>query len=139
MVDPHNETLMLPAVPYEECYEAHILGIKDGTPKTPEWASNITGVPVETIREVANRLAQAKSPYVIAGWSIQRQLNGEDNIRAISTLSLMVGAVGKRGTTNGDMPYSEIYTTNAFFVLPSVPANETNASVVCLASSNSRR
>jgi anaerobic dimethyl sulfoxide reductase subunit A len=129
MPDPHNPSLTLPAVPYEECYEAHILGIKDGIAKTPEWGSKITGVPAETIREVANRLAQAKAPFVIAGWSIQRQLNGEDNIRAISTLSLMVGAVGKRGTTNGDMAFSEIATTNAFFVLPSVPANEKNAKV----------
>ncbi|MCH7425060.1 MULTISPECIES: molybdopterin-dependent oxidoreductase [Shewanella] len=129
MQDPHNPSLTIPEVPYEECYEAHILGVKDGIPKTPEWASKITGVPSEIIIDVANRLAKAKTPYVIAGWSLQRQLNGEDNIRAVSTLALMVGAVGKRGTSNGDMPYSDFYTTNAAFFLPAVPAHPTNAKV----------
>ena len=128
MEDPHNPGQMLPEVPYEECYEAHILGIKDGRPKTPEWAAPITGVPAETIRATADRIAQANAPYIMAGWTIQRQLNGEDNIRAISTLALMVGAVGKRGTTNGDYPFNPFVPYSAFIFLPT-GSSENNASV----------
>ncbi len=99
----------LEALPYERSYEAYILGDGelDSTPKTPEWAAEICGVPAEQIRSVAEQLASATAPYVAMGYGVQRQANGEYNVWAASALAMLVGAVGKRGTsTGGHMPNS---------------------------------
>ncbi len=48
-----------------ECYLSYLTGEKDGIPKTPAWASKITGVPEETIRSLAIRYATAKPAALI--------------------------------------------------------------------------
>ncbi|QSX33853.1 molybdopterin-dependent oxidoreductase [Shewanella avicenniae] len=99
----------LEALPYERSYEAYILGVGelDNTPKTPEWAAAICGVPADQIRQLAEQLAAANAPYIALGYGVQRQANGEYNVWAASALAMLVGAVGKRGTnTGGYMPNS---------------------------------
>jgi len=39
-------------------YKDYVLGKEDGTPKTPEWASPITGVPIWTIKALARQWAK---------------------------------------------------------------------------------
>ncbi|MGL5026663.1 MAG: molybdopterin-dependent oxidoreductase, partial [Shewanella oncorhynchi] len=100
----------LAALSYERSYEAYILGVGelDSTPKTPEWAANICGVPANEIRQLAEQLAIAKAPYIVLGYGVQRQANGEHNVWAASALAMLVGAIGKRGTnTGGYMPNSK--------------------------------
>lgn len=98
----------LEALPYERSYEAYILGVGelDAVAKTPEWAERICGVPADTIRSVAEQLYAAKAPYIVGGYGLNRQANGEYNVWATAALCALLGAVGKRGTNTGHMPYS---------------------------------
>ena len=40
-----------------EVFRDYLLGKSDGTPKTPEWASDITGIPADKIRALTHELA----------------------------------------------------------------------------------
>ncbi|QIZ76302.1 molybdopterin-dependent oxidoreductase [Ferrimonas lipolytica] len=119
MVSPHDSDRVLPAVSEEDSYRGHILGLKDGIAKTPAWAAKISGVPESTIKSTAEKLAAAKSPFVVAGWGMQRQFTGEDNVRSVTTLALMVGAVGNRGNSTGELPDSKGY----LYPIPPLVAN----------------
>lgn len=44
-----------------------ILGKNDGTPKTPEWAEKISGVPAETIRTLTRDIATHRT-MIMMGW-----------------------------------------------------------------------
>ena len=98
----------LEALPYERSYEAHILGVGeyDSQAKTPEWAEGICGVPAEKIKSIAEQLAAAKAPFLSSGYGPQRQANGENNAWAVAALCMLVGGVGKRGTSTGHMANS---------------------------------
>ncbi len=88
----------LPAgVPESESVEAYLTGRKDGVPKTPEWASQITGVPPETIESLAVRYATAKPAALIQGYGAQRHAYGEQSARGGILLSCMTGNVGVWG------------------------------------------
>lgn len=84
-------------------YKSHILGKgKDGIAKTPEWAAKITGIPAETIVQLAKEMGTTKSCFVSQGWGPQRQANGEETARAIAMLPILLGQVGLPGTNPGD-------------------------------------
>ena len=84
-------------------YKSHILGKgKDGIAKTPEWAAKITGIPVETIVQLAKEMGTTKPCFVSQGWGPQRQANGEETARAIAMLPILLGQVGLPGTNPGD-------------------------------------
>ena len=80
-----------------ECYLSWLLGERDGTPKTPEWAESITGVPSDTIRSLALRYASAKPGALIQGLGAQRHAYGEQGVRGGILLACMTGNVGKWG------------------------------------------
>lgn len=66
--------------------------------KTPEWAARITGIPADTIRQVAQELATTK-PAVIDAWSgVSHHTNGSEGQRAIAMLAGLVGQVDAPGT-----------------------------------------
>lgn len=69
----------LPAdAPKNGHYKAYILGEgDDNTAKTPQWASQITGIPVDRIIKLAREIGTAKPAYICQGWGPQRQANGE--------------------------------------------------------------
>ena len=64
--------------------------------RSPEWASAITGVPVETIRALARDLAALPSMLTCA-WSIQRADYGEQPSWMLVALAAMLGTIGKPG------------------------------------------
>lgn len=74
-----------------------LLGTVDGTPKTPEWAAPITGVPAPTIRALARRYAAAKPAALILGYGAQRHAYGEQGVRGAILLACMTGNVGVPG------------------------------------------
>ena len=78
----------LPAdAPKNGHYKAYILGEgDDNTAKTPQWASQITGIPVDRIIKLAREIGTAKPAYTCQGWGPQRQANGELTARAIAML-----------------------------------------------------
>ncbi len=67
------------------------------TPKTPEWASAITGVPVEAIKRFAE--VYAKGGPVISSWSggMQKQADGVINLFAVQALHVITKNVGTEG------------------------------------------
>lgn len=60
----------LPAdAPANGHYKAYILGTgDDGMAKTPQWASRITGIPVDRIVKLAREIGSAKPAYICQGW-----------------------------------------------------------------------
>lgn len=67
------------------------------TPKTPEWASAITGVPVEAIKRLAE--VYVKGGPVTSTWSggQQKQADGINNLFAVQALHVITKNVGTLG------------------------------------------
>ncbi|OAT78203.1 dimethyl sulfoxide reductase subunit A [Mangrovibacter phragmitis] len=93
----------LPAdAPANGHYKAWILGAgEDKTPKTPQWASAITGIPADKIIQLAREIGSTKPAYICQGWGPQRQANGELTSRAIVMLPILTGNVGINGGNSG--------------------------------------
>ena len=68
----------------------------DGIAKTPEWAADITGIPAEKIRELAELFATSRTQFAGA-WSLQRAHYGELTHHAIINFAALVGKIGKPG------------------------------------------
>lgn len=97
-----DEEHMPDGVPPGNSYKSYILGEgPDKTPKTPQWASTITGVPVSTIVKFAREVATTKPVNITQGWGPQRHANGENQARAIYTLAAITGNVGIPGGGTG--------------------------------------
>ncbi|HID4714321.1 TPA: DMSO/selenate family reductase complex A subunit [Escherichia coli] len=73
----------------------------DKTAKTPQWASQITGIPEDRIIKLAREIGTAKPAYICQGWGPQRQANGELTARAIAMLPILTGNVGISGGNSG--------------------------------------
>ena len=82
-------------------YKAYITGALDGIPKTPAWASEITGIPAETIRSLAIAFATSKPAAIQCGYAPGRTLNGEQFHRAAFALAAITGNVGIAGGNSG--------------------------------------
>ncbi|MEZ5086888.1 MAG: DMSO/selenate family reductase complex A subunit [Tessaracoccus sp.] len=97
-----DEATMPEGVPANQSYRAYIEGKgPDGFEKTPEWASRITGLPAQQIRDFAVELGTTKPVNITQGWGLQRTANGEATCRAIYTLAAVLGQVGIPGGGNG--------------------------------------
>jgi len=83
------------AVGFEQ-FLPYLMGDADKTPKTAEWASNICGVPADTIRDLARRFAKNRT-LLASGWSVQRQHHGEQVHWMLVTLAAMLGQIGLPG------------------------------------------
>ncbi|ORL29946.1 molybdopterin oxidoreductase [Prescottella equi] len=77
-------------------FESYLLGIDDGVPKTPEWASALSGVPAEQIRTLARRMAAGRTMVTVT-WSLQRVRYGEQAPWMGVTLAAMLGQIGLPG------------------------------------------
>jgi anaerobic dimethyl sulfoxide reductase subunit A len=84
-------------VPGAESYRDYILGVRDGLPKTPEWAESITAVPAVTIRKIAREYATCKPSILYQGYGMQRRAYGEQVVRAGCVLAAITGNVGVPG------------------------------------------
>ena len=83
-------------------YRSYIMGQgEDGVEKTPEWAEGITGIPADTIVELAREIGTAKPCAIYQGKGPQRQSNGEQTARAICMLPVLTGNVGISGGNTG--------------------------------------
>lgn len=85
----------------EEDYFTYVKGLHDGIPKDARWASVITGIPAEKIRELALRYAKAKPAALTQGYGPQRHINGEQNARGCMMLACLTGNVGLEGGWSG--------------------------------------
>ncbi len=62
----------------------------------PEQAEKVTGVPAQTIREVARAYATTKKAGIYYTLGITEHTTGTDNVYALSNLALMTGHLGVR-------------------------------------------
>ena len=98
----YDEKTLPASAPKNGHYKAYILGQGDDkTPKTPAWASAITGVPVDRIVKLAREIGTTKPCYISQGWGPQRHANGEIQTRAIAMLPILTGNVGMSGGNSG--------------------------------------
>ncbi len=113
----YDENTLPEGAPANGHYKAHILGYgADGIAKTPQWASDITGIPVKRIIQLAREIGTTAPTYILQGIGIQRQANGEQSSRAIVMLPILTGNIGLPGTHTGDMP------ANFGYPVPTLPA-----------------
>ncbi len=64
---------------------------------TPEKMQAICGIDAETIREVARIYASSKGSIIFWGMGISQHVHGTDNARALISLALISGQVGRPG------------------------------------------
>jgi formate dehydrogenase major subunit len=64
---------------------------------TPERAAEACGVPAEQIRRVARRFATARAALTLWGMGVSQSVHGTDNARALISLALLCGQVGRPG------------------------------------------
>lgn len=98
----YDEKTLPAGAPPDSHYKAYILGHgEDGTAKTPQWASRITGIPVDRIIKLAREIGTTRPACICQGWGPQRQANGELASRAIAMLPILTGNVGINGGNSG--------------------------------------
>ncbi len=98
----YDEKTLPAGAPANGHYKAYILGQgQDGIEKTPQWASQITGIPAARIIKLAREIGSVKPAYISQGWGPQRQANGELTSRAIAMLPILTGNVGINGGNSG--------------------------------------
>lgn len=79
----------------------NVLGFDEFKHSVKEWtlakAAEISNVPVEFLEELAKDLAGIKPMTLIPGYGMQRFSNGGQTVRALLSLSVLTGNIGKPG------------------------------------------
>lgn len=111
-----NQTLPESA-PENSAYKDYILGNgEDGIEKTPEWASQITGISPTRIIQLARELGNAKAAWISQGWGLQRTASGEQAARAVMMLPIVTGHIGRAGTNAGGWGGNVAYSVPGFAI-----------------------
>ena len=79
-----------------DSFRRYLLGPSDGVAKDAAWAAAITGIPADTIRDLARRAAAART-LITCAWSLQRAHHGEQPFWAAIALAAMLGGIGLPG------------------------------------------
>jgi formate dehydrogenase major subunit len=64
---------------------------------SPEAMAPVCGIDASTIHEVARRYATAKGAIIFWGMGVSQHTHGTDNARALISLALMTGQIGRPG------------------------------------------
>ena len=67
-------------------------------PYTPGNVAKLTGVPAETLRELARGYATSARSMTFWGMGLSQHTHGTDNCRALIALCLICGQIGREGT-----------------------------------------
>ena len=101
-------------------------GNKDGITYTPEWASEITDIPVQTIRDFATKLAETKGVCILTGHGLEGRINVTQTARAIAIIRLITGNLDAPGgdlITNMSPKLNSEFTLNKM-INPDEPERE---------------
>lgn len=79
-----------------ERFRDYLLGVSDGLPKTPQWASAICRIPAQDIVQLARDMARQRT-MIAMSWSLQRAENGEQPYWMTVALASMLGQIGQEG------------------------------------------
>ncbi|WP_105565768.1 molybdopterin oxidoreductase family protein [Microbacterium halophytorum] len=72
-------------------------------PWWPERTAQATGVPAQVIRDIARRMAAARSAYVLTGRGVEQHADGTDTATAAINLALLLGLPGRPGSGYGTL------------------------------------
>ena len=97
---------------FEE-FKKYVIGELNNKPCTPEWASQITSIPVQTINFLADQITKKKT-MISVSWSLQRASAGEQPLWMAITLASMLGYIGTEGGGIG-FGYSSVNSTGDVF------------------------
>jgi biotin/methionine sulfoxide reductase len=79
-----------------ERFERYLMGTDDGTPKSADWATSITGIDADYIRTLARRMASVRT-MIGTSYSLQRGDHGEQTFWMTAVLGAILGQVGLPG------------------------------------------
>jgi anaerobic dimethyl sulfoxide reductase subunit A len=96
----------------KENFKDYVLGTYDGIPKTPEWASEITGVPAARIESLAIEIASTKNVGLCMSSATCRVMNADSWPQMFYTFGAMTGHIGKSGSFTGDGYYHQNFSGN---------------------------
>ncbi len=102
-----------------ETFARYLVGADGGTPRTPEWAEAISGMPADRIRSLAREMAASRTMLNMA-WSLQRASHGEQPCWMLLTLAAMLGQIGLPGGGFG-FGYGAVNALGSRFPLASGP------------------
>ena len=103
-----------------EQFQAYLLGRKDGVPKTPAWAADISGMVEEDIIALTREMAKKRTMLTVS-WSLTRQQHGEQPFWAVTALAAMLGQMGKPGSGVAYGYTITNYLGNNVFKMPYAP------------------
>ena len=81
----------------DENFQAYVLGEYDGQPKTPEWATEICGTPVEDIAWYANEIRKTRNVMLLHNYAPSRYRATIDLPQLFLTVACMGGHLGRSG------------------------------------------
>lgn len=90
-----------------ECFKDYVLGRYDSVPKTPEWATEMCGTPVEDITWVAGIMSKRHKTMLLFSFAGFRCTGSENLSQAMMTVALMGGHAGKSGHGFGPGLYGQ--------------------------------
>jgi biotin/methionine sulfoxide reductase len=79
-----------------EPFRAYLTGDNDGQPRDADWAAELSGIPADTIRGLARRMASTRT-MLSASWSLQRAEFGEQPYWMLVVLASLLGQIGLPG------------------------------------------
>lgn len=85
----------------KENFMDYVLGKYDETPKSPEWATEICGTPVEDITWYAEEITKQKKVMLLYNFGAARNTGSENFPQLFHTVGLMGGHAGKSGHAVG--------------------------------------
>jgi anaerobic dimethyl sulfoxide reductase subunit A len=85
----------------DENFKDYVLGKYDGQPKTPAWATEICGTPVEDIIWYAREMRRSKKVALLHSYAPARCNNADDFPQIYMTIGAMGGHMGKPGHACG--------------------------------------
>lgn len=94
----------------KENFKDYVLGTYDGVKKTPDWASEICGVPPERIESLAIEIASTKNVGLAMSSATCRVMNADSWPQMFYTFGAMTGHIGKAGSFTGDGYYHQNFS-----------------------------
>lgn len=82
-------------------FKDYVLGKLDGLEKTPEWATEICGVPPKKIRALAREIAMTQKVALLTAWAPARTNNSDTWPQVFMTIGAMTGHIGQSGRMTG--------------------------------------